>query len=99
MERIHPGDTHGLRTSIIISFFNFRLGPGVYTAALEKCMHAHSWTEKSSSRNLNKRGLVVLILISDISDLDVNLDLDLGLSDLGLDLDLGPSGLGPNTAA
>ena len=36
---------------------------------------------------------MVLILISDISDLD----LDLGLSDLGLYLDLGPSGLGPNT--
>ena len=34
MERIHPGDTHGLRTSIFISFFNFRLGRGVYTAAL-----------------------------------------------------------------
>ena len=44
---------------------------------------------------------MVLILISDISDLDLgesDLDLDLGLSDLGLDLDLGPSGLGPNTA-
>ena len=37
MERIHPRDTHGLHTSIFISFFNFRLGPGVYTAALEKC--------------------------------------------------------------
>ena len=57
---------------------------------------------KSSSQNPIKRGLVVLILISDISDLDLgdsdlDLDLDLGLSDLGLDLDLGPSGLGPNT--
>ena len=49
MERIHPGDTHGLRTIIFISFFNFRLGPGVYTAALEKCMHAHSWTESQAA--------------------------------------------------
>ena len=29
--------------------------------------------------------------------MDLDLDLDLGLSDLGLDLELGPSGLGPNT--
>ena len=107
MERIHPGDTHGLRTSIFISFFNFRLGPGVYTAALEKCMHAHSWTENQAAKIQLS---VVLILISDISDLDISdldisdldlrdsdLDLDLGLSDLGLDLDLGPSCLGPNT--
>ena len=91
MERIHPGDTHGLRTSSFISFFNFRLGPGVYTAALEKCMHAHSWTENQAAEIqfcflsfpflfVIKRGLVVLILISDISDLD------LGDSDLDLEL-------------
>ena len=52
MERIHPGDTHGLHTIIFISFFNFRLGPGVYTAALEKCMHAHSWIENQAAEIL-----------------------------------------------
>ena len=50
MDRIHPENIHGLCTSIFIwIFFNFRLGPGVYTAALEKCMHAHSWTENQAA--------------------------------------------------
>ena len=85
MERIHPEDIHGLHTSIFIwIFFNFRLGPGVYTAALEKCMHAHSWTENQAAEIqlsvVSSGGLVVLILISDISDLD------LGDSDLDLEL-------------
>ena len=80
IERIHPVDTNGLRTSIFISSFNFPLGPGVYTAALEKCMHAHSWMENQAAEIQLRVGLVVLILISEISDLDLrDSDLDLEL--------------------
>ena len=64
---------YGLRTSIFISFLNFRLGPGVYTAALEKCMHAHSWTENQAAKiQLSvvlwpwSWSLTYLILISEI---------------------------------
>ena len=70
---IYPGDTHGLHSCIFISFFNFCLGPGVYTAALEKCMHPNSWVKNQAAKiQLSvvlwswSWSLTYLILISEI---------------------------------